>query len=162
MNTQPNGVSLYSPAPLSNPSDNYLVIPKSSLGYATNNQYPLIPPFMSDGRSVFASWQPEAVVNENIIKENNIQSNWEYRQFMMRNGLTIMEYNKREACNDAGYYKRYVASPAENIFSPSSRPVEPSTDLKSMYLTREKLQSQRISREIKPEQLQSVGASWGR
>lgn len=133
-------------------TNDVLIIPKSSLGYGTNNQYPEIPPFMSDGRSAFASWQPEAIINKEIIKDNNLQTNWEYRQFMMKNGLQIMQYNNKEACNDVGYYRRYVPEIKEN------KPINienQSTDLKQMYFSREQLQSQRISKEITPEQLQS-------
>jgi hypothetical protein len=82
-------------------------IPKSSLGYNTNNKYPEFPPLMSDGRSVTASYQPESALNESIIKSNNIKSNWEYRQFLTKNANELREYNFREACNDAGYFTRY-------------------------------------------------------
>jgi hypothetical protein len=81
-------------------------IPKSSLGYNTNNKYPEFPPLMSDGRSIVASWQPEATTNADLIQSNNIKSNWEYRRYLINNAKEIREYNFRESCNDAGYYKR--------------------------------------------------------
>jgi hypothetical protein len=49
-------------------------IPLSSRGYHTNNKYPEFPPLMSDGRSVVASWQPEATINADLIQSNNIKS----------------------------------------------------------------------------------------
>lgn len=38
---------------------------------------------MSDGRN-YASWQPEAVINSRIQQQENIQSNWQYRQFLQK------------------------------------------------------------------------------
>jgi hypothetical protein len=133
-------------------NDNYLIIPKSSLGYATNNIYPNIPPFMNDGRSVIASWQPEAIINNDIIKEQNLKTNWEYRQFMINHADVIMEYNKREAYNDIGYYKRYVPTQINKVNSQPKLKEEPS-DLKNLYFSRNQLQMQKISKEITPEQL---------
>ena len=34
--------------------------------------------------------------------QNNINSNWKYRQFMTQNGLSIMQANNIEACNTLG------------------------------------------------------------
>ena len=80
-----------------------------------NNKYLGFPPLMSDGRSVTASYQPEAVLNNELIKTNNIQSNWQYRKFLTENSKQIMEYNFREASNDAGYFKRYSGVPINNL-----------------------------------------------
>ena len=66
-------------------------------GWATcysgsNNIHFNFPPIMNDGRN-FASWQPEAVINNRIQEKENIRSNWDYRQYMQHNGLEIMKYN---------------------------------------------------------------------
>ena len=45
---------------------------RSSLGYATNNVYQQMPPRMDDSRSLIASYQPESILNNNLIKQNNI------------------------------------------------------------------------------------------
>ena len=132
-------------------NDDYLIIPRSSLGYTTNNIYPNIPPFMNDGRSLIASWQPEAIINNEIIKENNLKTNWEYRQFMINRADLIMEYNKKEAYNDIGYYKRYVPTQFNQVAPQTNE--NPPTDLKNIYFSRNQLQMQKISREITPEQL---------
>ena len=47
----------------------------------SNNIHFNFPPIMSDGRN-FASWQPEAVINTRIQKQENIQSSWDYRQYL--------------------------------------------------------------------------------
>ena len=58
-------------------------VPLSARGYHTNNKYPEFPPLMSDGRSIVASWQPEATTNADLIQNNNIESNWEYRKYLI-------------------------------------------------------------------------------
>ena len=95
-----------------------MFLPKTSLGYKTNNQYNNFPPLMSDGRALYASWQPEAVINNNLIKENNIKTNWEYRNYLTNNAKEIMQINTRESYNDNGYYKRYVDVPISNDYTP--------------------------------------------
>ena len=59
------------------------------------------PPIMADGRN-FATWQPDAVVNERIQVKEGIQSNWGYRQYLQRNGLQVINYNSTEACYTLG------------------------------------------------------------
>ena len=142
-------------------------LPKSSLGYNTNNQYKDFPGKMADGRALIASWQPEAVINNEIIRETGIKTNWEYRQFMTSNAKEIMTYNFTEACNDVGYYKRFVEPPKSQIDSSSphiyqsindNTPVMgvQTSDLKQMYLSREQLQSRKVSPVITQDQLLSV------
>jgi hypothetical protein len=128
-------------------------LPKSSLGYNTNNQFPIFPPKMSDGRALIASYQPEAVVNQKLLKDTGITSNYEYRNYLTRNAKKIMEYNSIEACNDVGYYERFQDAPKTldsnhaYLYSNSadSRPVlgVQTTDLKSLYLSREQLEARR-------------------
>ena len=80
-----------------------LVIPRSSLGYQTNNKYNKFPPLMSDGRSLISSYNNEDQINEMLLSRNSIVSNWQYRKYLMNNANTIMEYNYREVANDMGY-----------------------------------------------------------
>ena len=135
-------------------------IPKSSLGYGTNNKYPDFPPLMTDGRSVIGSWQPESTENANLIESNGIKTNWQYRQFLMKNAQQIQEYNFRETCNDVGYFKRPIDLPSiqSNAVSGHSVPFKfgsildntkpagyQESDLKSIYLSREQLDARRIA-----------------
>jgi len=144
-------------------------IPRSSLGYATNNKYPEFPPLMSDGRSITSTWQPEALINDDLIQSNNIRSNWQYRKYLTNNAKDIMEYNFRESSNDVGYYKRPIDLPnmQSNIVTnmngvpynftsilDNSKPFGYQTsDLKEMYLSREQLDSRKISPVITQDQL---------
>ena len=123
----------------------------------SNNVHFDFPPIMSDGRN-FASWQPEAVMNERIQKKENIQSNWSYRQYMTHNGLEIMKFNTLEACNLMGMnpHLKVDSTPANNVpfaFKNSFDTSRPgfgyrNSDLKSPYLSREQLNAQLISPSI--------------
>ena len=137
-------------------------IPKSSLGYNTNNKYPEFPPLMMDGRAITASYQPESVLNEYLITDNNIKSNWEYRKFLTNNAQQLMEYNFRESCNDSGYYKRYedIINKTNNtpyLYTSNNDNSKPfgysSSDLKDLYLSREQLNSSKISPAITQHEL---------
>lgn len=137
-------------------------LPKSSLGYNTNNLYPEFPPLMSDSRSLIASWQPETIINNGLVRETGIKSNWEYRKYLTENAVDIMKYNMTEACNDVGYYKRYTEPPVSqlpaghhiyksNMDNTSSGIM--SSDLKELYMSREQLNSRKISPGITQEEI---------
>jgi hypothetical protein len=143
-------------------------VPQSARGYNTNNKYPEFPPLMSDGRSITASWQHDAVTNHKIIQENNIKSNWNYRRYLTQNAVNVMEQNFRESSNDVGYNSRFVTAPniqsnfVSNTITPAlyssiehKQPVlgHTTSDLKTDYLTREELQARKISPVITQDQL---------
>lgn len=136
-------------------------IPQSKLGYHANNKYAGFPPLMSDGRTITASWQPEAVMNEHLKKSVNVETNWQYRQYMTKNAKDIMKYNCLEYSNDAGYIKRYSDISSGNHSTPSfysslfdeNKRDGKMSDLKQNYLSREQLQSRMVAPEITQEQL---------
>jgi hypothetical protein len=147
-------------------------LPKSSYGYKTNNKYPGAPPLMCDGRSIIASWQPEADANNAILKQNNIKSNWEYRQYLTNNGLDLMRRNFVESANDVGHYERNTREVGESVpfksvcssttckpFVYSSILEQPRhlgnvhSDLKENYLSREQLSAQQFSPVITQDEL---------
>ena len=137
------------------------VVPESSFGYHSNNQYDNFPPLMSDGRALVASWQPEAVANKQLINENGITSNWQYRRYLTQNANSIMKTNFRESANDVGYIKlddkseSSVGGPFSfKSFLDHSKPVGYKTsDLKNLYLSREQLNARKVSPAITQEQL---------
>ena len=141
-------------------------LPKSTLGYNTNNKYPAFPPLMSDGRALISSYQSNEVINDKILKNSGIKSNWKYREYLTQNAKYIIQYNFTEACNDAGYYSRVVEPEPgvpENLYKPpylyanymDSTPVlgVDQSDLKQNYLSREQLNSRKIAPAITQEQL---------
>jgi hypothetical protein len=122
-------------------------------GWATcysgsNNIHFNFPPIMNDGR-LYASWQPEAVINKRIQVQENIHDNWSYRQYMQQNGRKIMSYNTEEACYDLGLDPHVPTdrTPSANVpykyqsVFDNSRPGFGycNSDLKSPYLTKEQL-----------------------
>jgi hypothetical protein len=117
------------------------------------------PPIMNDGRN-YASWQPDAVINNKIQKQENIKSNWEYRKFLQTNGLKIMNYNTEEACYTTGLDPHIQTSktPSDNVpftFKGTFDTSRPgfgycNSDLKNPYLSREQLNARLISPSIQP------------
>lgn len=134
-------------------------LPASALGYQTNNRYKTFPPLMKDGRSIISTWQPESYINNGLIKMNNIQSNWQYRRFIQSNANDIIKNNQIEACNDTGYYMRDVNPPTysgspklyNSLYEVSS--TEKDSDLKELYLSRERLESRKMAPEITQAEL---------
>ena len=134
-----------------------LILPRSSLGYQTNNKYPKFPPKMTDGRCIVSSWQNETKINDELIKKNHITSNWEYRKFLTKHATTIMEYNLKESANDTGYIlpsleeqkqkqkqKHQIHPSTFDSLNDRSKPFQ-NSDLKEIYLTREQLNAKKIS-----------------
>jgi len=116
-----------------------LSIPRSKLGYQTNNVYPAFPPLMSDGRALVSNWQrsTETVANEAL--KQGITSNWAYRRYLTHRAQDIMQDNFLATANDTGY-----AGPGAGPGAGSGVVVtREMSDLKSMYLTREQLSAQK-------------------
>jgi len=135
-------------------------IPATQLGYQTNNRFPVFPPLMQDGRSIVSSWQPEAVINDRILKNHGIKTNWEYRKFLNKNAKEILDHNFQDACNDTGfnmvnheYYYHgspYIYGSIEDRTLPLG--VQES-DLKNVYLSREQLEARKIAPEMTQAEL---------
>lgn len=125
----------------------------------SNNIHFNFPPIMADGRN-FASWQPDAVINQRIQKQEHIKSNWQYRQYLQNNGAQIMAYNSLEACYDLGLdpHVQTGKTPSNNVpyaFKSAFDTTTPgfgycNSDLKNPYLSREQLNSRMVSPSINP------------
>lgn len=136
--------------------------PKSIYGYQTHNLYKDFPPMMNDGRVIVASWQPEAIVNNNLLKTTGITSNWHYRQYLTNNAHGIMKQNLAETMNDIGYIARYAQAPV----TPYSTPYKyksyldnttpngyENSNLKELYFSKEELNARKVSPAITQDQL---------
>ena len=125
----------------------------------SNNIHFNFPPIMADGRN-FASWQPDAVINQRIQKQEHIKSNWQYRRYLQNNGTQIMNYNNLEACYDLGLdpHVQTGKTPSNNVphaFKSAFDTTTPgfgycNSDLKNPYLSREQLNSRMVSPSINP------------
>ena len=127
-----------------------------------NNIHWDAPPIMADGRN-WASWQPEAVINRRIQSAENIHSNWDYRQYLQKNAVRIMNFNSLENCYDIGLECNGGVVKDSMVYSKSvpflynsiSDTRQPRygycgnhcgvSDLKRVYLTREQLNSRLIA-----------------
>jgi hypothetical protein len=125
----------------------------------SNNIHFNSPPIMTDGRN-YASWQPDAVINQRIQKQEGIHTNWQYRQYLQKNGLHIMEYNSMESCYDLGLdpHVQTGKTPSDNVPYKFKSTFDTNTpgygycnsDLKNPYLSREQLNARMISPSINP------------
>jgi hypothetical protein len=120
----------------------------------SNNIHFDFPPIMADGRN-YASWQPEAVVNDRIRQQENIKTSWQYRQYLINNANTIMKINNQEACAELGLPSHFStnATPSSNVpftFRTTYDTEKPgfgynNSNLKQPYLTREQLQARMVA-----------------
>lgn len=129
-----------------------------------NNKYLNFPANMNDGRA-FSEWRPEAVVNNNIRKKNNINTNWNYRKYLQQNSNSIIEANQLLACDECStcpYFTRGETYNQNNPFLYNSY-VDFShpngyenSDLKTLYLSRNNLQARMIVPEATQDLLLSL------
>jgi len=133
----------------------YANIHVPSSEYQSNNRYENFPPIMNDGRSsVQASWQPGSVVNNRIMENAGIKSNWQYRQYLSDHAEEIRNQQFTAACTDAGYYDRGFMGPACGAsYTPPvlyTSVTEPprhrgtTSEMKSLYLSKEELQARQV------------------
>lgn len=127
-------------------------MPGSSLGYGANNVHSSFPPRMSDGRSLIANATPSALVNNKLLSDTGIKSNWEYRRYLTKNAENIIKYNYTESLTDVGYYSRFVepSAPLHTgapvwYSSYQEKPVGQESDLKQLYLSREQLDALKVA-----------------
>lgn len=110
------------------------------------------PPQMSDGRN-YSSWEPDAIINDNIKKNSNITTNWAYRTYLQENAKDIMKQNGMESCYALGISVKPIASTnvltnGTPIMFHSGADQSGNSDLKSMYMSREELNIRTIAPSI--------------
>ena len=126
----------------------------------SNNIHFDFPPIMADGRN-YASWQPDAVVNQRIQEQEKIHSNWSYRQYLQKHGLQIMNYNTMESCYTLGLdpHTKTDRTPSANVPYKFNGVFDTSapgygycnSDLKNPYLSREQLNARLVAPSIHPK-----------
>jgi len=116
---------------------------------ASNNIHFNSPPLMSDGRN-YANWNPACKQNNILMNKQKIQSNFEYRRFLINNGKSLMKSNTKQSFDNCGVAQYgsplYVDTNNGKYLYKSVRDgTQPygyeTSDLKNLYLTREQLQS---------------------
>lgn len=112
----------------------------------SNNIHFDFPPIMSDGRN-YSSWQPNAEMNNELIKTYNIKSNADYRAFLTKNADMIIKQNQLIACagccNCLKTPQTTKTSNSPYLYRSCADSTQPygyeTSDLKEMYLSREQL-----------------------
>jgi hypothetical protein len=125
----------------------------------SNNIHFDFPPIMTDGRN-YAKWQSGAVINQEIRKDNNIKSNWQYRQFLTTNADSIIKSNQLEACDNCCYCPTLKAGePVPNtpfLYKSCTEKSQPygyeNSDLKQLYLSSQQLQARMVAPILTQEQ----------
>ena len=115
------------------------------------------PPIMADGRN-YASWQPDAVINERIQQQEGIQTNWGYRKFLQNNSNQIIRHNSVQACYTLGLdpHVQSDRTPSDNVPYKFKNVFDTSkpgfgycnSDLKNPYLSSEQLNSRLMAPSI--------------
>ena len=116
----------------------------------SNNLHFNFPPIMDDGRT-YTSWVPGSAINDQLRSQNNIDSNWTYRQFLMHNSSNIMNGNLQQCFSQSGYSNLYgqTVSNSPFLYSTVADKSQPygyeNSDLKNLYLSRNDLQSRMVA-----------------
>ena len=114
---------------------------------------------MSDGRN-YSSWQPNAIMNNQIVIDNNINSNADYRAFLTKNADKIIKQNQQTACsgccNCLDIPQTNKTSNSPYLYRSCTDSTQPygyeKSDLKEMYLSREQLNNKRQIPNISEEE----------
>jgi|TARA_B110000967_G_C18729510_1_gene481874 hypothetical protein len=120
----------------------------------SNNLHFESPPLMSDGRH-FTKFDPSCESNDVLKKKLDLKSNYEYRQYLINNGDSLI-INNRESCFNLNKNNKINGSQAVNnkyLFNGVNDKTKPfgyeGSDLKNLYLTRQQLESKFHSTVIK-------------
>ena len=123
----------------------------------------MFPAMMSDG-SLYTDWLSSSQKEGNIKKEHNIKDNYEYRQWLTNNAKSVMTQNKSEAYSDCGLTYTPINMPISNnkyIFRDCNDIRRPfgyeTSDLKSIYTSRQELQERLDAPIMNQEQLLRSG-----
>ena len=114
----------------------------------SNNIHNNFPPLMSDSR-ITTVWKTSSAMNENIKKNNRIQSNLDYRNYLIKNSESIINDNRnnayRNCCNYLAIYSKNDNN-SPYMYTSNKDTSQPygyvNSDLKNIYLSRDKLNSE--------------------
>ena len=114
----------------------------------SNNIHMGFPALMSDGR-LYANWDAACEMNNTLKTKEGITNNYNYRQYLIKNGSAVMNANAKAACeNCCACFENFNKTPRVNdkyIFKSCSDKTVPfgyeHSDLKNIYLSRQDLAS---------------------
>jgi hypothetical protein len=124
----------------------------------SNNLHFNFPPIMEDGRT-YSTWVPGSAINDQLRAQNNIETNWDYRQFLMHNSTNVMDGNLQQCFAQSGYSNLY-GQPVSNspfLYANVADKSQPygyeESDLKNLYLSRNDLQSRMVAPIVTQDQM---------
>ena len=114
----------------------------------SNNIHFDYPPLMSDGRN-FATWNPACDLNDKLMEQQHIQTNYQYRQYLINNADAVIKSNQVSACDQCCTCqfgnKQSKSQSGKYLYQSCSDATKPfgyeTSDLKNMYVSRMALQS---------------------
>ena len=102
---------------------------------------------ISDGR-LFTDYSPSAMLNDAIRKNNSINTNVKYKEFLTKNATNIMKHNFNDAgTNNLGNNHPYVFNDVNDNTIPNGYE---SSLPKNIYLSRDQLVSNQTRPLLKP------------
>ena len=123
-----------------------------------NNFYTIEPQENVQGAN-YSYWQPEASVNNNILANSGITSNWKYRQYIQKNANQIMKYNTMESIYSSGNNPYAISNTNPTNKSPylynsihdTNNPSYGfrNSDLKQDYMTKQQTQAKMVAPSIR-------------
>lgn len=120
-----------------------------------NNNYYTVNPNEEFPTTANSLWQPDSQTNQKILVDTGIKSNWQYRQYMMKNANQIMKYNTMESIYNSGNNpytntnnetvnkSPYILTSVHNTSSPTYG--LSNSDLKQDYITNEQMKSRMLA-----------------
>ena len=100
---------------------------------------------LNDPRNL-TTYKTQSEIDRDLIAKSNITNNYEYRMFLTKNASNIINVNNMNICNNTSNCSAdvindkspYIFKKLDNNIIPN---IDNISDLKSIYLSREKLNS---------------------
>lgn len=118
----------------------------ATINSGSNNIYPNSPALMSDARH-FTNYDPSCEANNVLKKHLHLNSNYDYRQYLIHQGTSVMQQNRNgaESVNlnqqigngKLNHNNKYIFNGVNDVNTPFGYE---SSNLKNIYLSRKQLQ----------------------
>jgi hypothetical protein len=120
---------------------------------------------MSDGKQ-FTLYNPACDLNKKLQAQNGMKNNYEYRQFLINNGISLMGKNNMSICNAGSEcvmngvsknksFGKYLYKSAQDMAKPYGHQT---SDLKNMYLDKQELNSTYVTPIVTQDELLKYAA----
>jgi len=113
---------------------------------ASNNIHDDFPALMSSG-NLYTDYKSACKINNEIKEKNGVKSNYQYRQWLIKNAESVMKSNSVAASAQCcGHMDHFTPRPDSQkyLYKSCSDNTKPfgyeSSDLKNLYLSRQELQ----------------------